>query len=233
MPSPRTLATPAVLALAVLALAGCVPNAPTESAIPVELTDTGCAVAAATAPAGNIAFTLTNNGTDLNEFEIFAEDQLRIVGEKENITPGSTINYVAQLQPGTYYTACKFQQIGAPIGVAEFTVTGEAVQLSADEQAQIDQAVTNYVFYIKSQTEELIPAVQAFVDAYVAGDDETARSLFASTRAFYERIEPTAGSFGDLDPSIDYREVDAVAKVWTGPGSTGSRRICGRRRPAP
>jgi len=37
-------------------------------------------------------------------------------------------------------------------------------------------------------------------------------------RAFYERIEPVAESLGDLDPRIDYREVDAVAEglEWTG-----------------
>ena len=34
----------------------------------------------------------------------------------------------------------------------------------------------------------------------------------------YERIEPTAEAFGDLDPKIDFREVDAVADGldWTG-----------------
>ena len=58
----------------------------------------------------------------------------------------------------------------------------------------------------------------AFAEAYAAGDDDTARSLFASSRVSYERIEPTAEAFGDLDPKIDYREVDAVAEGldWTG-----------------
>ncbi|HEY4152908.1 MAG TPA: EfeM/EfeO family lipoprotein, partial [Pseudolysinimonas sp.] len=37
-------------------------------------------------------------------------------------------------------------------------------------------------------------------------------------RVFYERIEPTAEQFGDLDPKIDYREVDAASEglSWTG-----------------
>ena len=37
-------------------------------------------------------------------------------------------------------------------------------------------------------------------------------------RAYYERIEPIAESLGDLDPKIDFREVDAVADGldWTG-----------------
>ncbi|AYF98495.1 iron uptake system protein EfeO [Protaetiibacter intestinalis] len=222
MPSRPTVRTPlaagAAVAVAALALAGCVPNNPTGTALTVDITDTGCAVSANTAAAGPVTFSLTNNGTDVNEFEILAEDQLRIVGEKENVTPGQTVDYVAQLDPGTYYTACKFQLVGAPTGLAEFTVTGEAAAVDEDRQALEDEAVTNYVSYIRSQVGELLPQVQAFVDAYTSGDDETARSLFASTRVSYERIEPTAEAFGDLDPKIDYREVDAVAEGldWTG-----------------
>ncbi|MCU1412263.1 MAG: peptidase family protein [Rhodoglobus sp.] len=215
----RILAAAAGAGALALALTGCVPNSTAGgAALTVAITDDTCAVSEATTAAGNVTFSITNNGTDVNEFEILADDKLRIVGEKENVTPGQTVSYVAQLGPGTYYTACKFQLIGAPTGVAEFTVTGEASAVSADEQALTDQAVTNYISYIKSQVAELVPQVQAFADAYATGDDDTARSLFASARVSYERIEPTAEAFGDLDPKIDYREVDAVAEGldWTG-----------------
>ncbi len=213
------LSMAAVAAVAALALSGCVPNAPAGgSAVRVDIADDTCAVSTTTATAGAVTFDLSNTGSDINEFEILADDQLRIVGEKENVIPDQTVSYTAQLEPGTYWTACKFQMVGSPIGMTEFTVTGEASAVDADEQELIDEAVTDYVSYIKSQAGELVPAVQAFTDAYAAGDDETARSLFASTRAFYERIEPTAEAFGDLDPKIDYREVDAVAEGldWTG-----------------
>lgn len=215
----RILASAASIGALALVLAGCVANnAATSTALTVDITDDACAVSAATAPTGAVTFAITNNGTDVNEFEILADDKLRIVGEKENVPPGQTVNYVAQLAPGTYFTACKFQLIGAPIGLAEFTVTGEASALSASEQELSDAAVTNYVAYITSQVQELVPQVTAFAEAYAAGDDETARSLFASARVSYERIEPTAEAFGDLDPKIDYREVDAVAEGldWTG-----------------
>ena len=215
----RILAGAAGAGALALVLTGCVPNnAAGGSALTVAITDDTCAVSEATTAAGNVTFSITNNGTDVNEFEILADDKLRIVGEKENVTPGQTVSYVAQLAPGTYYTACKFQLIGAPTGVAEFTVTGEASAVSESDQALTDQAVTNYISYIKSQVAELVPQVQAFADAYASGDDETARSLFASARVSYERIEPTAEAFGDLDPKIDYREVDAVAEGldWTG-----------------
>ncbi|WP_230671411.1 iron uptake system protein EfeO [Rathayibacter sp. Leaf248] len=219
-PLPRLVSGLAGAGVLAFALSGCVPNsaASSSAALDVAISDEACDVSAATASAGAVTFSLANEGTDVNEFEILADDKLRIVGEKENVTPGQTVSYVAQLEPGTYYTACKFQQVGAPIGLSEFTVTGEATEQSADEKAATEAAVTNYVAYVKSQAGELLPAVQAFSDAYVAGDDETARGLFASTRVFYERIEPTAEAFGDLDPKIDYREVDAVAEGldWTG-----------------
>ena len=71
---------------------------------------------------------------------------------------------------------------------------------------------------MKDQVGQLVPAVEEFVAAYESGDDEKARELFPLTRAYYERIEPVAEALGDLDPRIDYREVDAVAEGldWTG-----------------
>jgi len=212
------LAATGVAALATLILTGCVPNQTGSDALAVTIDDSSCSVAANTAAAGAVAFQLTNKGTDVNEFEILAEDKLRIVGEKENVTPGQSVSYVAQLGPGTYYTACKFRQVGDHIGLAEFTVTGEATAVSSDTQALRDAAVTNYIAYVKSQAGALLPATQEFAQAYAAGDDAKARELFAKTRAYYERIEPTAEAFGDLDPQIDYREVDALAEGldWTG-----------------
>ena len=210
----------AVAAVAVaLVLAGCVPNnVATASQLTVKITDDGCAVSGTTAPSGNVAFKLTNSGTDVNEFEILADDKLRIVSEKENVTPGQTVSLVAQLEPGTYYTGCKFQQVGATVGQSKFTVTGATIAVDQSTQALTTTAVTNYVSYLKSQVQELIPAVAKLTAAYEAGDDDTARSLFAGARVYYERIEPTAEQFGDLDPKIDYREVDAVAEglSWTG-----------------
>ena len=207
----RALAASAAVTALALALTGCVAKSDLAEAIGVDITDDGCVVATSTTNAGAVTFSLTNHGTEANEFEILADDQLRIVGEKENVTPGQQVEFVAQLAPGTYYTACKFQQVGAPVGLSEFTVTGEASAVSADEQALAEQAVTEYLAYVRSQSAELLPLVEAFAAAYAAGDDETARSLFAATRVPYERIEPTAEAFGDLDPKIDFREVDAVA----------------------
>ena len=58
---------------------------------------------------------------------------------------------------------------------------------------------------------------QAFADAYAKGDDDTARSLYAPARVHWERVEPVAESFGDLDPLLDLREADlAEGDAWSG-----------------
>ena len=47
---------------------------------------------------------------------------------------------------------------------------------------------------------------QEFVDAVKAGDVAKAKALFPVARTYWERIEPVAEIFGDLDPKIDGRE---------------------------
>jgi iron uptake system component EfeO len=154
----------------------------------------------------------------VTEFYLLASDGLRIVGEVENIAPGASRTLTVVAQPGDYFTLCKPGMVGDGVGRTGFTVTGDAVTASGDDAAQKQKAVDLYASFVKDQVEQLVPAVASFVSAYEAGDDEKARSLFPTTRAFYERIEPVAESLGDLDPRIDYREVDAVAEGldWTG-----------------
>ncbi len=203
-----------------LALTGCVPNRASADAeaIAVNLTDDTCSVSAATAPGGPVTFQVTNKGTDVNEFEILASDKLRIAGEKENIGPGTTVNYVVQLAEGTYYTACRKGMVGNPGSLKKFTVTaGKKAATSQSESKQISGAVTNYISYIKDQSGQLLAATQAFAKAYAAGDDVAARAQYPAARMFYERIEPTAEQFGDIDPAIDLREADLEqGQTWTG-----------------
>lgn len=203
-----------------LALAGCVPNAPAGGggSLTVSSTDDACTVSAAEAPAGPITFTVTNDGTRTTEFYVLADDGLRIVGEVENIAPGASRALSIVGQPGSYFTVCKPGMVGEGIGKAGFTITGEFQSVAAEDAAAHEAAVSSYQAYVRDQVSQLVPAVDTFVAAYIAGDDDTARSLFASTRLPYERIEPTAEAFGDLDPRIDYREVDARAEglEWTG-----------------
>ncbi|UOQ60857.1 EfeM/EfeO family lipoprotein [Leucobacter rhizosphaerae] len=215
----QTLTALATLAGATIALTGCVPNAaPDAESIAVTASDTDCAVETAEATSGTVTFTVQNDGSTVNEFYVLGANKLTIIGEVENIAPGASRDLTVQVGPGDYFTNCKPGMIGAGVGQAPFVVNGEAVETSQEDDAVIAQ----YIGYVKSQTEELVPQVQEFVDAYQAGDDEEAKRLFPLVRISYERIEPTAEQFGDLDPKIDYRKPGALEE---GIPFTGFHRI--------
>ncbi len=215
-------------------LAGCTANTTTSSSasnaasgdgksFTVTINDTSCKVSGSNAKSGTLTFTVTNNGTAVNEFEILAEDQLQIVVERENITPGTTVEVTAQLEPGTYYTASKTNMVGALVEPTKFVVedSGEEIKISADEQALRDEATTNYIAYIKDQAGQLVSATDEFCEAYLAGETAKAKALYPVARSYYERIEPTAEAFGDIDPNLDLREADCAeegvsADEWTG-----------------
>ncbi len=216
----RTSSVLAVAGLTVLVLAGCVAksDAAASGALRVESTDGTCAVSAPTATSGTLAFDVTNAGEQVTEFYLLADDGLRIVGEVENIAPGASRTLTVVAQPGDYFTVCKPGMIGDGVGRAGFTVSGDQVVAAGDDAQQKQQAVDLYAAFVKDQVGRLVPAVKDFVAAYESGDDVSAQEQYPQVRAFYERIEPVAESLGDLDPRIDYREVDAVAEGldWTG-----------------
>lgn len=223
MKTTRVLAATTTVAAA-FAMSGCVANNPTSGAqaITVASTADACDVSADTATSGNVSFNVTNAGDTVTEFYVLADDGLRIVGEVENIAPAASRALTIQAQPGNYFTVCKPGMVGDGVGKTPFTVTGQEIAVDQDEAAQTATAVTNYTAYVKTQVGELVTNVKKFTDAYVAGDDDEARKLFPLARVSYERIEPTAEQFGDLDPKIDYRKPGAEAE---GLEFTGFHRI--------
>ncbi|HAJ17110.1 MAG TPA: hypothetical protein DEA69_07435 [Microbacterium sp.] len=216
----RSLTLVAATAVGSLVLAGCVARADQAAgdALTVTSTDDSCEISSASSASGTLNFAVTNAGSETTEFYLLASDGLRIVGEVENIAPGASRTLTVLAQPGDYYTLCKPGMIGDGVGRAAFAVTGEAVEVDAQDAELKQQAVDLYAAFVKDQVGQLVPAVDDFVAAYVAGDDDTARAMFPQVRAYYERIEPVAEALGDLDPRIDFREVDAVADGidWTG-----------------
>jgi len=219
----RLLPLVAVTAAGLLALTGCVANATgsdsPNGALTVDSSADACTLSAAEAPSGNLSFTVTNSGDQVTEFYLLAEDGLRIVGEVENIGPGLSRDLVVQLAAGSYLTTCKPGMVGDGIDKTAFTVTdsGDDVVVDADLDAQVEVANTNYAAYVRDQVAQLVTGTQAFADAYLAGDDDSARALYAPTRAHWERVETVAESFGDLDPQLDLREADLEeGQAWTG-----------------
>jgi iron uptake system component EfeO len=171
--------------------------------ITVTATDTECTVSAPTAEAGTITFQVKNTGSKVNEFYLYGAGD-RIVSEVENITPGLTRELkVEVIEPGTFTTACKPGMVGDGIRSA-FTVTGTAQPGSADQK--VAKAIADYNAYVAEQSAQLLAGTEAFVAAVKAGDVAKAKSIYTAARVPWERIEPVAESFGDLDPKIDGRE---------------------------
>lgn len=218
--TPRALATVAAAALGLLALSACTAaTAPGDAgSVAVSSSDDACELSAAEAPSGAIVFSVANTGGQVTEFYLLGEDGLRVVAEVENIGPGLSRDLVVQAAPGQYFTACKPGMVGDGIRSA-FTVTDSGADLAPQGPLaeQITAATTAYAAYVRDQTAQLVADTDEFVAAYLAGDDDLARSRYAATRMHWERIEPVAESFGDLDPKLDLREADLEeGQEWTG-----------------
>ncbi|MBG6067769.1 iron uptake system protein EfeO [Micromonospora ureilytica] len=181
--------------------------------IVVKASDTACEVGSTDLGAGTATFKITNSGAKVTEFYVYADGD-RVMGEVENIAPGLSRELHVELPAGTYQTACKPGMSGKGIRGA-LKVSGSAQPLTAD--AALGDATDNYQRYVKSQTAALLDKTEEFVGAVKAGDVAKSKALYPVARTYWERIEPVAEIFGDLDPKIDGRaEVIEEGMEFTG-----------------
>lgn len=89
---------------------------------------------------------------------------------------------------------------------------------------QLVKPVAEYKLYVTKNVEQLVTDTQKFTAAVKAGDVAKAKALYAPTRTSYEKIEPVAELFSDLDGSIDSR-ADDHEKAEKDPEFTGFHRI--------
>ena len=198
-------------------MAGCsepVQPAPSATEVKIALSDSGCAPQPASVPAGPVTFTIANSGSRfVTEVELLRDN--RILGEKENLTPGMSGSFSLRLDDGGAY---RIHCAGGATNSWPFTVTGGSSQPgTAPGTAALLAATQGYRDYVVDEVDQLVPTTKQFTDAVRAGDMEKAKQLFPLARLHYESVEPVAESFGDLDPSIDAR-IDAVDNPadWTG-----------------
>ncbi|SCG49841.1 iron uptake system protein EfeO [Micromonospora humi] len=206
MRTTRFVAPAAAGLLAVAGLTGCGggddADATAGGPIAVKATDTACEVGSTAIDAGQVTFKVTNTGSKVNEFYVYAAGD-RVMGEVENIAPGLSRELRVELPAGTYETACKPGMSGRGIRGA-LKVSGTAASVAPD--AALTEATASYQRYVRSQTAALLTRTEEFVAAVKAGDVAKAKALYPVARTYWERIEPVAESFGDLDPKIDGRE---------------------------
>ncbi|MEX9253009.1 iron uptake system protein EfeO [Pseudenterobacter timonensis] len=186
----------------------------------VTVNDKQCEPMTLTVNSGKTQFIIKNLSQKALEWEILKG--VMVVEERENIAPGFTQKMTANLQPGEYEMTCGL--LTNPKG--KLIVKGEATADAAkgDALLGLGDAITAYKAYVMKETAELVSGTQAFTDAVKAGDIAKAKSLYAPTRQHYERIEPIAELFADLDGSIDTREDDYEQKA-ADPKFTGFHRL--------
>ncbi|MEV6674155.1 iron uptake system protein EfeO [Streptomyces sp. NPDC051162] len=215
----RVLRTSAVTALAaaaaLTAVSGCAEKSDGKGSDAVDVTasDDKCEVSRTTFPAGHVKINVQNKGAKVTEVYVYAPDD-RIVTERENIGPGTKAEITATIKAGSYEIACKPGMKGDGIR-QKITVTGGGAAKKSDPE--LDKAVAEYRKYAQAQADETIPAAQKFADAVKSGDLDEAKKTYALSRVGWERTEPVAESFGDIDPKVDVRE-DGLEKdqKWTG-----------------
>lgn len=115
-------------------------------------------------------------------------------------------------------TACqKTEQKTEVAPAASATSNASAVTASAPAAVDMSKETAEYKAWVQTQIDSLLVDTQKFVALLEAGKLEEAKALYPKARMYFERSEPIAESFGDLDPRIDNREADLEPnEVWTG-----------------
>ncbi|CBG87849.1 iron uptake system protein EfeO [Citrobacter rodentium] len=186
----------------------------------VTVTDKQCEPMTLTVNAGKTQFIIQNHSQKALEWEILKG--VMVVEERENIAPGFSQKMTASLQPGEYEMTCGLLSNLKGKLIVKGSSTADADK--SDALLSLGSAITDYKKYVTAETAQLVAGTKAFTDAVKAGDIEKAKSLYAPTRQHYERIEPIAELFSDLDGSIDAREDDYEQKA-ADPKFTGFHRL--------
>ncbi|GAA3121444.1 iron uptake system protein EfeO [Streptomyces rameus] len=211
----RLTVTAAATAAALTALSACTAKSDAEdgNAIHVTAADSKCETSAESVPAGHVTLKIENTGSQATEVEILFPDD-RIVSEKENIGPGTKYTLTAEVKAGSYEIACRPGMKGHGVR-QKLTVSGSGT--AAQRNPKLDQAVADYRQYAQDQADATVPLAEAFAKAIKDGDLDAAKKAYAPSRLGWERTEPVAESFGDIDPKTDTR-ADGLEKgqKWTG-----------------
>ncbi|MDF3297257.1 iron uptake system protein EfeO [Streptomyces tropicalis] len=210
-----SVVTAAATAAALTALTACTAKGGAEKgqAIRVTAADSRCDTSTTAVPAGRVTLEIANKGSRATEVEIVLPDD-RIVSEKENIGPGTTYTLTAEVKAGSYEIACRPGMKGHGIR-QKLDVTGSG--RAARRDPRLDRAVAGYRAYAQEQADATVPLAETFAKAIRAGDLEAAKKAYAPSRLGWERTEPVAESFGDIDPKTDTR-ADGLeqGQKWTG-----------------
>lgn len=189
-------------------------NAP----IDITVTDTACVPNTLNVPSGIITFRIKNSSHQLMEWEILKGEM--VYDERENINPAGTEALRTNLQPGEYQMTCGL--VTNPKGVLVAAAAKAAVTTTSEPN--LSAVIATYKAYVTDEVGILVSRTQTLVNAVKSGNLAEAQAAYAPAHLHYERIEPIAELFNDLDTSMDSRADDFEKKA-EDPAFTGFHRI--------
>jgi iron uptake system component EfeO len=103
------------------------------------------------------------------------------------------------------------------IGCTDTEKNSVKVKETKNTETQSLKVITSeYRNYAIAEIESFVKATEEFTTAVKNGDIEKAKALYPLARMHYERAEPIAEVFGELDPKIDARDGDVPEAEWGG-----------------
>jgi len=99
---------------------------------------------------------------------------------------------------------------------ASSTEKAKVKETNSTSTEELKGVTDEYRQYAITEIEEFVKATEAFTTAIKNGEIDKAKELYGPARMHYERAEPIAEVFGDLDPKIDAREGDVPEAEWGG-----------------
>ena len=121
-----SLATTPLLLGALVGLTACSSDSSSGPSVAVTASEKACTSATTALATGSVTFEVTNKGSKTTEVYVYGKKGgafTEVAGEAENIGPGTSRSFSADLEAGTYELACKPGQKGKGIRTS-LTVTG-------------------------------------------------------------------------------------------------------------
>ena len=203
-PEAEKAAAPAASGAAPTAASAAPAAANADGSYNVAVNDAACEPMELTVPSGETVFHIKNNSGRKLEWEIL--EGVMVVDERENIAPGLSDKMTVTLMPGTYEMTCGL--LTNPRGKLVVTDSGFKEAAGEANMEKLAKPLADYKVYVQNEAAQLVTKTTAFVEAVKAGRTEDAKAMFADVRTHYERIEPIAELFNELDPAIDSRADD-------------------------
>ena len=181
--------------------------------------DKGCKPMELTVPpAAKIAFKIKNESKRGIEWEILKDSM--VVEERENIIPGFSATLTTKLDASEYEMTCGL--LSNPKG--KLIVKVAAVAEDEAKPREMSAIITDYKVYVAAEVEHMVVETRKLVDAVKAGKLAEAQAAYAPAHLYYERVEPVAEVFNDLDKSMDSR-ADDYEKKEADPNFSGFHRL--------